>query len=88
MPVSLGMLVSVSKIVPNATSIAATHMMFENSVVIVMPIPAILPKRCSMKSTTVIIRRRRKMRAKNRPMSSSASAPPQGSAMTPSMPSS
>ena len=86
MPVSTGMLVRTWNMAPNATSIPATHMMLEKTVVMVIPTPATLPKRCSMKSVTVMIRRRLKVLAKNRPTRISARAPPQGSAMTPSMP--
>ena len=88
MPCSMGMLVNDSKTTPKATSIAPTQTILENSVVITMPNAATLSKRCSMKSTTVNMRSRRNILAKKKPMSSNASAPPQGSSITPNIPSS
>ncbi len=88
MPVSIGMFVNESNIAPNATRVPATHIVLATTVVMAMAIPAILPNRCSMKSATVMSFSLRKRRAKKRPTRTNASAPPQGSAMTPSMPSS
>ena len=88
MPVSTGMLVKTSKIVPKATSMPATHMTLEKIVATVIAALAVRPKRCSMKSATVMTLSRRKTRAKNIATRIRASAPPQGSAITPSMPSS
>ncbi len=88
MPASMGREVRDLKISPNATSVAPTQTILENSVVSVMPNAATGPKRWCMKSTTVMMRNRRNRRAKNNPIRISARAPPHGSSITPSIPSS